>query len=180
MERKYISILIGLILLSTFVASTIVVADNPHDSFIVCGQVTTSASAAPNATGAHPNGVTVKAKNMRTGDTISDTTQTDVNGLTGTFQVNLGNLDGGWQRGDNITLTASGTHAGSTTFTLNMSGTITQQDVVVRALGGGGGGRERAGIDAEPSGGILIYSVFFILFILIIAAAFYAYEKGRS
>jgi hypothetical protein len=180
MEKKYIMIIIGFILLSTIGLSTIAIADSPHDSFIVCGQVTTSATALPNASGAHPNGVTVTAKNVRTGDTVKDTTQTDANGLTGTFQVNLGNLDDGWMRGDNITLTASGTYAGSKTFTLNMSGTITQQDIVVRPTAGGGGGKREAGIDVEPQGTVLIYIIFGILLVAIMGAALYMYEKDRT
>lgn len=167
MKEKIQIGIISLLLIGMFCATGAVLADNPHDSYIVCGQISTSG-------GAHPNDVTIIIENEDTGESLSRETYND-----GEFQFNLGNMPSGWSRGANMTISTSDGYAGSTAFTINDDGTIQQQDLTVSPTGGGGGGRE-AGIDPEPQGMILIYIVFGILLVAIMGAALYMYEKNQS
>jgi hypothetical protein len=148
-------------------------AESPHDSYILCGQVSTSG-------GEHPNGITMTITNTDTSESITTTTETDSHNDEGTYQVNLGNLESGWSRGANITVTASGTHTGSNTTVIPETGTLQVLNITVTVASSGGGSKRPEGTGViGPLGDTAIVAV---CFILLVGAAFvgaYAF-KGKK
>lgn len=164
MNKRYMVGIISALIIGLFFAASSVSADNPHGSYIVCGEISNGA-----------NDVTLTITNEDTDESLSRETY---NG--GEFQFNIGNLPSGWSRGANMTIEASDGYTGSTSFTVNAEGTIQQEDLTVTATGGGGGGGTERGIDPAPQGMILVYAIFIVLFIAIVGGALYMYTKDQT
>jgi hypothetical protein len=97
MKKRVVSMLEILCLLSLLSVQTAVQSNIP---FTVYGYVS-------NYKGEYTNGITVAVKNDNTGN-ILETTTVDGESHSGFYQVNLGNMNGKWVRGDKIIITVNG------------------------------------------------------------------------
>ena len=148
MNKKFvIGMTLGMLLI---VSGLIVTEAQANDSYLVYGIVLKNDG--------NPNdGATVTITNAaHPTEKITTTTFTDTFGSAGSFQANLGNLLSAWERGDNITVTAtSGSWTGSRTFTIPIAGTMYEIANISMNKTTGGGGKERgAGILGTSFGGL--------------------------
>jgi hypothetical protein len=136
-KKLIIGMTLGIALMVSGIIVTAASAENP--SYVVCGIVV-------NNNGTPTNGATITVTNeANPSEYITVTSYTDVDGQSGTYQVNLGNMPSVWHRGDNITVSAeSGSWTGSVTFTIPATGTMKILDnVSMNKTTSKGGGRER-------------------------------------